>query len=221
MKMIGRKILAMVIAMTMVLSAMVIMNEVTNIHIGFVGEPASAWITPGIHSREGSGSLNIGSNVLNTSTGSLYYMSSIREIEANGNLNWNTSRTYHLYYPIYTGQYGGDSYVLTWAKYEGYGSGAYAPEIISSATGTLSDDNFGEGANEKDVQLNPSAIGAGTSGFAGRAGRMQRPDFFSQYKWYIIGLVAVIVLFAVYRSYKKKKLRNPKFSLRNLFKRKK
>ena len=96
--MISKKILAVVIALAMVMSAMVIIREVTHTNIGFVGEPVHA--VPGIDSREGNGSLAIGANVLNTSVGLLEYMSSgTIEIEVNGDLNWGASKTYYLYYP--------------------------------------------------------------------------------------------------------------------------
>ncbi|MBW2973736.1 COG1361 S-layer family protein [Candidatus Woesearchaeota archaeon] len=81
---------------------------------------------------------------------------------------------------------------------------------------------------EKMVPLNPSAMTSSvssdgettTNGFRGPM-RMQQEGFFSKYKWYIIGIAVLIVGFFLYRKYKRKKLENPKFKLRDLFKRKK
>ncbi|MBW3002342.1 COG1361 S-layer family protein [Candidatus Woesearchaeota archaeon] len=83
---------------------------------------------------------------------------------------------------------------------------------------------------EKEVAINPSAMMSSTvsadgttttirNGFRGRM--TQQTSFWSQYKWYIIGIAAVVVLLFLYKKYKRKKLENPKFKLGSLFKRKK
>ena len=79
---------------------------------------------------------------------------------------------------------------------------------------------------EKEVALNPSAITSadGTTAFAGggfRGRTTQQESLLSKYKWYIIGIVVLIVGFIAYRRYKRKKLENPKFKLTSLFKRRK
>ncbi len=53
--------------------------------------------------------------------------------------------------------------------------------------------------------------------FPGRRSAAQTTSIFSQYKWYIIGAVALIVLFIAYQMYKGKKLRDPDFKLKDLF----
>ena len=54
------------------------------------------------------------------------------------------------------------------------------------------------------------------AGFRGL--QRSRPSFFSQYKWYIVGLVILIVAFVIYFKYRKEKLLNPKYKFKDLFK---
>ncbi len=79
----------------------------------------------------------------------------------------------------------------------------------------------------KDVQMNTQTAGFSTnstsagasaySGFQGRT-RVQQQSFWSQYKWYVI-LIVVLLLGLVMRSwYKKKKLLDPEFKVKDIFK---
>ncbi|MFH1439564.1 MAG: COG1361 S-layer family protein [Candidatus Woesearchaeota archaeon] len=80
---------------------------------------------------------------------------------------------------------------------------------------------------EKEVKVNSqsmvpivSADGTtvvGPAAFRG-ARAVQQQSFFSKYKWYIIGLVILLVVAVFYSKYKKKKLINPKFKFKDLFK---
>nr|MCK4929675.1 COG1361 S-layer family protein [Nanoarchaeota archaeon] len=79
---------------------------------------------------------------------------------------------------------------------------------------------------EKEVQVSvqTSAVTTedGQTTMPGARGfQRNQPSFFSQYKWYIIGLVILIIAFFVHRKYKKEKLANPKFKFKDLFKKKK
>jgi len=51
-----------------------------------------------------------------------------------------------------------------------------------------------------------------------------RPSFFSQYKWYIVGLVILVIIIlgcVFYLKYRKEKLLNPKYKFKDLFRKKK
>ncbi len=80
---------------------------------------------------------------------------------------------------------------------------------------------------EKNVTLNialrnSTSFAAGTStGARGSYGRVPQQSFFSKYKWYIIIVVlaAILVVFTSMRAkYKREKLINPKFEVKDLFK---
>jgi hypothetical protein len=86
----GRKILATMVAIAMLFSAMVLITNVMN--IGSI----TANATPGIDAFEG-GDPTVGSDVINTSVDELYYMNSdLTYITANGSANWDPGATYHL-----------------------------------------------------------------------------------------------------------------------------
>jgi hypothetical protein len=87
---------------------------------------------------------------------------------------------------------------------------------------------------EKEVDLAGSTSSASVSGgtsasaafsnFGPGFGRMQQQSFFSKYKYYLMAfaLIALAVVFGIYRhKYKKEKLVNPNFKVRDLFRRKK
>ncbi len=77
---------------------------------------------------------------------------------------------------------------------------------------------------EKEVNIGFQNIGANAtsfSGVAGARGARQQQSFFSQYQWYIIGLVVIIALFIVYRRYQKRKLLNPETKMKDIFSSKK
>lgn len=48
-------------------------------------------------------------------------------------------------------------------------------------------------------------------------GGIQQEGFISQYKWYILGSILLLALFYLRGKYKKKKLTNPKFKLKDLW----
>lgn len=77
---------------------------------------------------------------------------------------------------------------------------------------------------DKEVKLSMQNM-AGANGttmmFPGRRPTTQTTSIFSQYKWYIVSAVVLIVLFIAYQMYKGKKLREPDFKLKDLFKSKK
>lgn len=145
----GRKIISTLVAVTMLFSAMVVLNQLTDFK--FV-EQAGA--VPGIDEWEGSGSINT-SDILTTSTVNLVYdPDTAVEISVNQSANW--SGTYYLYYPVYSGKStaagGSGAYNLTWKKYIGEG-GALIPQINASN----SDYTFGD-SNDRPVYLNHSGI---------------------------------------------------------------
>ena len=85
-------------------------------------------------------------------------------------------------------------------------------------------DTMGERQSvEKEVSLNPqnlmSSAPEGMQGARGAGSRNQ--GFFSKYKGYLITIAIVIIGLIIYGKYKKKKLRNPNFKLKNIFHKKK
>lgn len=81
---------------------------------------------------------------------------------------------------------------------------------------------------EKEVQVNAlnaqssnTTTTSGQTQFGNRGFQRSQPSFFSQYKWYIIGLVVLIIVGFGYFKYKKEKVLNPKYKFKDLFKRKK
>jgi hypothetical protein len=77
---------------------------------------------------------------------------------------------------------------------------------------------------DKEVKVSAQNM-AGANGttmmFPGRRQTTQTTSIFSQYKWYIVSAVVLIVLFIAYQMYKGKKLRDPDFKLKDLFNSKK
>ena len=68
---------------------------------------------------------------------------------------------------------------------------------------------------KKEVSLNAQSIASGDmvaarANFRGK----QKQGFFSKYKWLIIGIVVVVVIFT-YRKYKKEKLVNPNIKFKD------
>ena len=123
----GRKIISTIVAITMIFSAMVVLNQLTDFK--FV-ETTSAY--PGINAWEGNGTIAApNGDVLNTSTSELVYDPDTPvAIYVNGSLNWST--TYYLYYPVYYGNYGDTSYNLTWKKYVSTDPSYIDPEISAT-----------------------------------------------------------------------------------------
>jgi len=77
---------------------------------------------------------------------------------------------------------------------------------------------------EKQLVISPQNLATnmtmgGMNGFP--RGGYQQPGIFTQYKWYIIGAIVLILGFIGYRKYKNKKLQNPKFKISDLIKKKK
>jgi len=81
----------------------------------------------------------------------------------------------------------------------------------------------------KDVQMSTGSSGyfsnstdtssgtASFSGFQGRA-RVQQQSFWSQYKWYVILLVVIVLGVLLHSRYRKKKMLDPDFKLKDIFK---
>ncbi|MBU2561734.1 MAG: COG1361 S-layer family protein [Nanoarchaeota archaeon] len=75
---------------------------------------------------------------------------------------------------------------------------------------------------EKDVSVGASMDVNETGAFraAGARTTVQQTSFFSQYKWYIIGIFTLFALYIARKKYKEYKLLNPKFTLSSLFRKK-
>lgn len=79
---------------------------------------------------------------------------------------------------------------------------------------------------EKQVKVNTQSLMSATLtdgtavGPTAFRGKVQQQSFLSKYKWYIIGLILLVVFGIYYHKYKKQKLVNPKFKVKDLFKRK-
>ncbi len=74
---------------------------------------------------------------------------------------------------------------------------------------------------KKDVSVSGSTNMNVTGAFRnGTRMTTQQTGFFSQYKWYIIGMFALFVLYIAHKKYKERKLLNPKFKLSDLFRKK-
>ncbi len=145
-KEIRSKTLAMAIAFIMVTSVLVILNTATAKY-----EDMTTYDKiPGVNAWQGANwsvANETNATVLKTSTTELYYNHQV-EIEVNHSLNWSAG-PYFLYYPVYTGKWGGSSYNLTWKKYTV--TGAPDPSINGS------DYIFGE-TGEGAVTLNVSGL---------------------------------------------------------------
>lgn len=75
---------------------------------------------------------------------------------------------------------------------------------------------------DKEVKIGLQNMANGTTMmFPGRRSAAQTTSIFSQYKWYIVSAIVLIVLFIAYQMYKGKKLRDPDFTLKDWFKSKK
>ncbi len=83
---------------------------------------------------------------------------------------------------------------------------------------------------EKQIKISPQNLVSSTAGTTGtsaaangngaRRATAQNTSLYSQYKWYIIGIAVVIVLYLGYRKYRSKKLQNPNFKFGDFFKKK-
>jgi len=94
-------------------------------------------------------------DIINTSTSLLKYDRTGDIKVSNGSalgINWG-SDTYYLYYPVYTGD-ASTTYNLNWSKYNGYGTGTLAPQIVPSVGNDII---FGDSV-EKSVELNRSGL---------------------------------------------------------------
>lgn len=150
----GNKIVSTIVALTLIFSAVVVLNTMTEFK--FVEEARAT--TPGVDVFSGNGSIAVThpDELLNTSTSTLKYdPDTAVTIQVNGSIStW--SGVYYLYYPVYSGKSvlsgGSASYNLTWRKYEGSGTGS-VPHINA----TSGDFTFG-GGMDKNVYLNHSGI---------------------------------------------------------------
>ncbi|EMR73597.1 hypothetical protein MBGDN05_00530 [Thermoplasmatales archaeon SCGC AB-539-N05] len=141
---IGSRILALLIALTMILSIIAVFNPASAKYADMITYSQ----TPGYDIWQGcsttmSGTVN--ATPLNTSTTNLYY-DNTATIAVNRSLNW--SGTYYLYYPVYEGDET-TTYNLTWELY----STSPLPKVNTVA----SDYTFGDGA-EGSVTLNRSGL---------------------------------------------------------------
>ncbi|HJX05123.1 MAG TPA: COG1361 S-layer family protein [Candidatus Nanoarchaeia archaeon] len=78
---------------------------------------------------------------------------------------------------------------------------------------------------EKEVQMstqgNMTTSGQTIAMGFGNRSFQRNPSFISQYKWYIIGLVVLIIVSVGYFKYKREKTLNPKYEFSDLFRKKK
>ncbi|MFZ2410327.1 MAG: hypothetical protein WAW23_02035, partial [Candidatus Methanoperedens sp.] len=73
---------------------------------------------------------------------------------------------------------------------------------------------------EKEVKLGLQNVASGDGQMAmqGRRGAVQQESVFSTYIWYILGITVLVGGVVVHRKYRSRKLLNPDFKIKDLFK---
>jgi hypothetical protein len=111
------------------------------------------------------------------------------------------------------------------ARNNSYGQGRSMQRSTNSSPDTMLmqiayTDTMGERiVVEKEVKVGSQNIGSenGTTAFQGRRGTVQQ-DVFSTYIWYFLGMTVLVGGVVVHRKYKSRKLIDPDFRMKDLFK---
>ena len=129
----GSKIISTLVALTMVMAAVVVINNLTDFKLV---ENTEAY--PGIDAWEGNGTISTATNILNTSTDELYYNAEPSiQVNASTGYSWASGTNYYLYYPVYNNNN------LTWVKYDDGGTTDIAPYITPNPASGSSKTTFG------------------------------------------------------------------------------
>jgi len=71
---------------------------------------------------------------------------------------------------------------------------------------------------EKEVKISNTASTTGTMSFQGQRNAAQQNSVTSNYTWYLLGLIVVVGGFVLQRKYTSRKMLDPDFKIKDIFK---